>query len=270
MTTGPGLTPGDLVGQDFIQVRPALIRRLKGDAAAAVVLQRIAWRAEWHGEERDGHVWYRASFTELGDDTGLSRDQINRLVKKLRTTGFIEGRALDAAAGDQTLWYRLVFSDGSRTQMVTREPRRPDQQKVKSPRSRRPVDNPVTAQVSDLHVADSPRSQPAVIHRGGIATVTVAESPSLLSLETSRDKYPPTPGADAPGECRRHVDKPGVNCRSCGTNPRAQRPAVQGTSRRRPVWCRSCDEGTRLVDTVDGGVVRCAVCHPREVAPWDY
>jgi hypothetical protein len=269
MSPGPGLTQDHLVGQDFIQVRPGLIRLLGGDAAAAVVLQRIAWRAEWHGEERDGHVWYRASCADLGSDTGLSKHQVSRLVTKLREKGFIEGRALDDAAGDQTLWYRLVFSDGGRTEMVPREPRRPDQQIAESRRSRPPVDNSVGAQGSDLQIAKSRRSQPAAGDRSGIATVTVAESQSLLSLQTSRDKTPPTPGAAAPGECRRHVDKPGVNCRACGTNPRAQRPAVQGASSGRPRWCRSCDERTRLTDGVDGKVMRCPACHPTSVAPWD-
>lgn len=270
MTAGPGLTPGHLVGI-HIQVTPALIRLLGGDAAAAVVLTRIQWRTQVHGEVRDGHAWYRASLVELAEDTGLSRDQVNRLVRKLRDKGYVEARALDEITGDQTLWYRLVFSDGSSTEVVTREPRRPDQQMAKSPRSRRPVDNSAGAQRSDLQMADSPRSASAARDRGGFATVTVAISPSVLSCNTSQDKNPLTPAAGAAGDCRRHVDNSGVNCRSCGTNPRALRSAVAGqVGRRRPVWCGQCDRATRLVEDEQGRPGQCPACHPACVAPWDY
>lgn len=34
------------------------------------------------------------------------------------------------------------------------------------------------------------------------------------------------------------------------------------TTKPRPVWCRSCDETTRLVELPDGRMAHCGSCHP--------
>lgn len=43
---------------------------------------------------------------------------------------------------------------------------------------------------------------------------------------------------------------------------------ADGAAARRPSWCGSCDQPTRMLDCADGKVRRCPACHPREQAPF--
>lgn len=101
-----------LAAVDFTMLRAELVRTLGGDATAALVLTRIHWRAE---REAEGE-WWRGSAGEIADETGLSEDQVNRSVKKLRLAGHLETtEAHREGAWDRTLSYRLVWSESSHT-----------------------------------------------------------------------------------------------------------------------------------------------------------
>lgn len=85
-----------LTAKDFIGVRAALIRELGGDANRAVVLTRIFYRAseDFRGAiERDGLYWWRATREEIAEETGLSPDQIKRIMTWLVDQGYVESVA---------------------------------------------------------------------------------------------------------------------------------------------------------------------------------
>ena len=97
-----------LAASDFTMVRAELVRALDGDANMAIVLTRIHWRAERDGEEG----WWRGTAAQLAKETGLSEDQVNRQVKKLKLAGHLETtKARAEGAWDQTLSYRLVWDE---------------------------------------------------------------------------------------------------------------------------------------------------------------
>jgi hypothetical protein len=99
-----------LAAPDFTMVRAELVRALGGDAGAALVLTRIHWRL---AALTDG-AWWRGTLDEIADETGLSRDQVNRSVRKLRLAGHLEtSQEHGDGAWDRTLSYRLVLTDSA-------------------------------------------------------------------------------------------------------------------------------------------------------------
>src|SRR4029077_16204704 len=98
-----------LAAPDFTMVRAALVAALGGDAGAALVLTRIHWRLE-----REPGDWWRGSFAQIAEETGLSPTQVKRTVAKLRDAGHLETIEEHAdGAWDHTLSYRVVLSGSS-------------------------------------------------------------------------------------------------------------------------------------------------------------
>ncbi len=81
-----GFDPALLIGGDFVLVRTALLDALGGDLAAAVLLQRIAWRCE-----RAPEGW-RATREELRAETHLSEWQLRKALKVLTDRGWLTSR----------------------------------------------------------------------------------------------------------------------------------------------------------------------------------
>lgn len=81
-----GFDPALLIGGDFVLVRTALLDALGGDLAAAVLLQRIAWRCE-----RSPEGW-RATREELRAETHLSEWQLRKALKALTDRGWLTSR----------------------------------------------------------------------------------------------------------------------------------------------------------------------------------
>lgn len=82
-----------LTAKDFIGVRAEVIRQLGGDANRAVVLTRIFYRAAQDYRESvevDGAFWWRATREQIAEETGLSPDQVKRIITWLAAEGFIE------------------------------------------------------------------------------------------------------------------------------------------------------------------------------------
>lgn len=108
----------------------------------------------------------------------------------------------------------------------------------------------------------SPERAALVHEKGGTSAAGTVIEPTT----------PPTPrqarGAstgDSGGGCAAHPDKPGTNCRACGTSPRARAKAARLALV--PDWCGTCDTPeTRMVEAEDGRVARCPICHPAKVA----
>lgn len=81
-----------LTAKDFIGVRAGLIRELGGDANRAVVLTRIYFRASEDYREAvevDGLYWWRATREQIAEETGLSTDQVKRIVTWLVAEGHV-------------------------------------------------------------------------------------------------------------------------------------------------------------------------------------
>lgn len=103
-----------LTAKDFIGVRASLIATLGNDANRAVVLTRIYWRTLVENRdthERDGQMWWRATYQTLADHTGLTVNQVKRIVPWLVEKGYVETREfrLDGIT-DRTLSMRVITS----------------------------------------------------------------------------------------------------------------------------------------------------------------
>lgn len=95
----------------YTQVEAQMVRELKGNAVAALVASRLQFRLEGGGATHtaDGRVWWRASLSQIADETGLSPDQAKRAMKTLTEKGFVEARhfALEGPY-DRTLSYSIA------------------------------------------------------------------------------------------------------------------------------------------------------------------
>lgn len=85
-----------LTAPDFIGVRAALVKELGGDANRALVLTRIHWRADERWRESihaDGFWWWRATREVIAEETGLSVDQVKRILAWLVKEGYVVSEA---------------------------------------------------------------------------------------------------------------------------------------------------------------------------------
>lgn len=78
----------------------------KYGASAAITMQQLHYRAGDDG-------WTVASLAQLSEWTGLSRQQVHRLVTKLRASGALEAREASDDPSDRTLAYRLGVSQST-------------------------------------------------------------------------------------------------------------------------------------------------------------
>lgn len=98
MSVGNTGAPRNLIYDgDFILLRMSLVDALDGDFEAAIVLQRIAWRCERHGE-------WPATREEIQAETRLSAWKVKQALTKLRAKGWLASRRSSRA--DATLvWF---------------------------------------------------------------------------------------------------------------------------------------------------------------------
>lgn len=97
----PGLNPDRIAGTNFIMLHLDLVDDLDGDFLAALLLDRIRFRA--------GVGWWTATREMLRDDTRLSEHQLKHGLNKLRDMGYVETKRVSAY--DPTLMYRVVFTE---------------------------------------------------------------------------------------------------------------------------------------------------------------
>ena len=97
---------------DFVMVHAPLVRLMGGDAAGALVVGAIRFRMRYFGEEIDGQRWWRGSYSDLESLTGLSADQIQRAVTRLRPEYVITEKHRLGGSWDHTLSYRLAWEEG--------------------------------------------------------------------------------------------------------------------------------------------------------------
>jgi hypothetical protein len=113
-----GVPIDEVTAKDFIMVRAALVKRL-GGANEALVWARIEYRASSakHAHETgDGQLWWAATPATIGEEVGLSEDQVKYAIKKLRADGYLV--AEQHYGSDRTMAYspvivhRADFPDG--------------------------------------------------------------------------------------------------------------------------------------------------------------
>lgn len=121
-----GFSPGSLIREKFSTVTAGMVRDLDGDGVAAIVAARILYEVTYHGSlDGNGVRWWRATHDTLAEDTGLSRQQVQRAVQRLVEHGFVattKQRLSDRGDWDQTLSYSLVEQHPSPTSHVHPSP----------------------------------------------------------------------------------------------------------------------------------------------------
>ena len=78
-----------LANEKFTQAFPSLIKALNGDVLSAVVLQCINYRSFISKPDSNGETWVDLRIVEIADELGISRDQAQRALNKLRNYGLL-------------------------------------------------------------------------------------------------------------------------------------------------------------------------------------
>jgi hypothetical protein len=100
-----------LADEKFTQAFPSLIRALNGDVLTAVVLQSINYRSHITKPDDSGIVWVDLRVSEIADEIGISKDQAQRALNKLRSYGLLMEKQHDGY-NNMKLW--RIDTDGLR------------------------------------------------------------------------------------------------------------------------------------------------------------
>ena len=196
------------------------------------------------------------SIATLADKATVSERTVQRRIQKLEELGCL---TVHRGAGRHgTHRYRVRMDDGAKKPPKAAKPR-PDTTAGGDKLS--PPDN-VSGEVTQLRRAD-PDTQ---------------VSPERPERPTTPPNPPAASRQGAKNRCRRHGNKPGANCRRCGTNPRGaeQRLSLEAAERAaaaiaaierdreelQPCRDPDCDPETRWRSPDDGPTSRCPECHP--------
>lgn len=101
------LEAADFAPDDFIMLRPALVRKMGGNVVGAMILTRIAYRCGAQHSADDGHKWWRSSVEAIADEVGLSVDQVKRAVRALIAGGYLVAKVDNQNGHDRTKSYRV-------------------------------------------------------------------------------------------------------------------------------------------------------------------
>ncbi|PCN48003.1 hypothetical protein Csp2054_09015 [Curtobacterium sp. 'Ferrero'] len=106
-----------LIDPDFIPIRAALVREL--GAMEAIVWQLIYFRTAErspHRYEQEGQSWWRANREELALASGLSPDQVKRVIAKLEKSGhLVAAEHRDGGITDRTKSYHCVTDESAQS-----------------------------------------------------------------------------------------------------------------------------------------------------------
>lgn len=101
------LTPEDFVPDDFIMLRPALVRKMQGNVVGAMILTRIAYRCGAQHTDDDGHKWWRTNAADLAHEVGLSEPQVRRAINALIKDKLLASKVDNINGYDRTKTYRV-------------------------------------------------------------------------------------------------------------------------------------------------------------------
>jgi hypothetical protein len=110
-----GVPAAEVTAHDFVMVRAALVQRL-GGANNALVWTRIHFRCADGGQrfiDDRGVAWWRASNDQIGEEVGLTADQVFKATTAMRKLGFLESTEHRLGGNyDRTQsWRAVVTSD---------------------------------------------------------------------------------------------------------------------------------------------------------------
>jgi hypothetical protein len=105
------LTAQDFVDTDFVMVRPRLVAKFGGNVAAVLVIARVQFRAQIMPISDDGYQWWRATYADLSAETGLSPQQVRRVIDTLVEQGIVLAKIDNQSSWDRTRSYRVQLSD---------------------------------------------------------------------------------------------------------------------------------------------------------------
>lgn len=111
LSVSNGVDPRWISGTDFIRMHLDLVDALEGDFHAALLLDRIAFRA--------GSGWWAATYEQMREATRLSDWHVKRAAKKLRDMGWIESQRVSKY--EAMLRWRVVVAPAETVGMVENE-----------------------------------------------------------------------------------------------------------------------------------------------------
>lgn len=110
-----GVPASEVTAHDFVMVRAALVQRL-GGANNALVWTRIHFRCADGGQrfiDEQGVSWWRASNDQIGEEVGLTADQVFKATTAMRKAGYLESTEHRLGGNyDRTQSWRAVVTGG--------------------------------------------------------------------------------------------------------------------------------------------------------------
>lgn len=103
----PRLEAADFAPDDFIMLRPALVRKMGGNVVGAMILTRIAYRCGAQHPDEDGHKWWRTNAGDLAEEVGLSEPQVRRAINALIKDQYLVSKVDNINGYDRTKSYRV-------------------------------------------------------------------------------------------------------------------------------------------------------------------
>lgn len=108
-----------LFDERVVAVQPSLVRAV-GSVSTAAVLQQIHYHAQ--AGHTKGEGWVVRTYAELGQEIGLSCEQIRRAVGKLEEMGVVESCQPEGHV--RRKWYRIVHGAPALSETSNRQNRR--------------------------------------------------------------------------------------------------------------------------------------------------
>lgn len=111
-----GVPASEVTAHDFVMVRAALVQRL-GGANNALVWTRIHYRCADTSQalvDDEGQSWWRASNEQIGEETGLTVDQVFKATTALRKAGYVESteHRMNGNYDRTQSWRPVIEGDG--------------------------------------------------------------------------------------------------------------------------------------------------------------
>jgi hypothetical protein len=124
-----------LANEKFTQAFPSLIKALKGDVLSAVVLQCINYRSFISKPDENGETWVDLRIGEIAEEIGISVDQAQRALNKLRSYGLLMEKQHEGY-NNMKLW--RIDTDGVQGLQLTAKSQSPRNRSNLTAKSRQP------------------------------------------------------------------------------------------------------------------------------------
>ena len=146
-----------LATEKFTQAFPSLIKALKGDVLSAVVLQCINYRSFISKPDENGETWVDLRIGEIAEEIGISVDQAQRALNKLRSYGLLMEKQHEGY-NNMKLW--RIDTDGIQKLQLTAKSQSPRNRSNLTAKLRQPSsDIAVSTYIEeDIRITKEPRT----------------------------------------------------------------------------------------------------------------